>query len=108
MNMSSMEEDQVVHDATQVFGNNGASPTMMGLYDVLRNIEEMLAPFECYIEAFEVGMAQAPPMAQGLPVAQTTHAKELKFIMPEKFDETRSKFCSFVQHVNPFLQLHPS
>jgi hypothetical protein len=27
-------KDQVVHDATQVVGNNGASSTMMGLYDI--------------------------------------------------------------------------
>jgi hypothetical protein len=39
MDMSSMEEDQVVHNATQIVGNNGASPTMMGLHDILRNIE---------------------------------------------------------------------
>jgi hypothetical protein len=31
MDLSSIEEDQVVHDATQVVGNSGASPTMMGL-----------------------------------------------------------------------------
>jgi hypothetical protein len=35
-----------VHDATQVIGNNGTSPTMMGLYDVLRNTEQILAPFK--------------------------------------------------------------
>jgi hypothetical protein len=28
--------------------------------------------------------------------------------MLEKFDGTRSKFYGFVQHVNLFLQLHPS
>ena len=82
MDMSNMEEDQVMHDAIQVFGNNGASPTMMRLYDVLRNIDEMLVPFKYYIETFEVGMAQAPPMARGLCVVQTTHAKEPKLIMP--------------------------
>jgi hypothetical protein len=27
MDMNSMEEDQVVHDVTQVFGNNGTSST---------------------------------------------------------------------------------
>jgi hypothetical protein len=32
----------------------------------------------------------------------------LVFIMLEKFDGTRSKFYGFVQHVNLFLQLHPS
>jgi hypothetical protein len=60
-------------------------------------------------------MGQAPPMAQALPVAQTTHAnvpvgkaKEPKFIMPEKFDGTRSKFRGFVQQVNLLLWLHPS
>jgi hypothetical protein len=30
MDMNSMEEDQIVHDATQVIGNSGASPFMMG------------------------------------------------------------------------------
>jgi hypothetical protein len=34
-----MEEDQIVHDATQVVGNSGAPSTMMGLHDILRNIE---------------------------------------------------------------------
>jgi hypothetical protein len=29
-----MEEDQVVYDAIQAVGNNGASPTIMGLHDV--------------------------------------------------------------------------
>jgi hypothetical protein len=60
-------------------------------------------------------MGQAPPMAQALLVAQTTHAnvlagnaKEPKFIILEKFDGTRSKFCGFVQQVNLFLWLHPS
>jgi hypothetical protein len=117
MDMSSMEEDQVLHDATQVIGNSGASPSIMGLHGVLRNIEQMLTPFKHYIEASEVGMAQvpfmaqAPPMAQvpqALPVAQATHAREPKFIMPEKFDGTRSKFRGFVQQVNLFLRLHPS
>jgi hypothetical protein len=88
----------------------------MGLHNVLRNIEQMLAPFKHYIEASEAGMvpqmsnhgiqsnnqiiqapfmAQTPPMAQALPVAQTTYAnvptckaKEPKFIMSEKFDGT--------------------
>jgi hypothetical protein len=46
MDMSNMEEDQVVHDATQVVGNSGASPTMMGLHDVLRNIEQIFGPFK--------------------------------------------------------------
>jgi hypothetical protein len=32
MDMSSMEEDQIVHDATQVVGNSGTSPTMKGLH----------------------------------------------------------------------------
>jgi hypothetical protein len=39
MDMSNIEEDQVLHDATQVIGNSGASPSIMGLHDVLRNIE---------------------------------------------------------------------
>jgi hypothetical protein len=114
MDMTNMEEDRVVHDATQVVGNNGASPSMMGLHDVLGNIEQMLAPFKRYIEASEAIMAQAPPVAQAppmvqaLPVAQTTHAKEPKFIMPKKFDGTRSKFCGFMQQINLFLRLHPS
>jgi hypothetical protein len=46
-----------VHNTTQVVENSGTSPTMMELHDVLRNIEQMLAPFKCYIEAFEAGMA---------------------------------------------------
>jgi hypothetical protein len=50
-------------------------------------------------------MAQVP---QVLPVAQVTHAREPKFIMPEKFDGTRSKFRGFVQQVNLFLRLHLS
>jgi hypothetical protein len=121
MDISNMEEDQVVYNATQVLENSGASSIMMGLYDILRNIEQMLVPFMHYIEASEDGMAQAPPMAQvspmtqGLPVVQTTHAnvsvgnaKEPKFIMPKKFEGTRSKFHGFVQHVNLFLRLHPS
>jgi hypothetical protein len=53
-------------------------------------------------------MAQAPPMVQVLLGAQVGNAKEPKFIMLEKFDGTRSKFCGFVQHVNLFLRLHPS
>jgi hypothetical protein len=36
------------------------------------------------------------------------NAKEPKFIMPKKFDGTRSKFRDFVQQVNLFLGLHPS
>jgi hypothetical protein len=127
MDMSNMEEDQVVHDATQVVGNSGASPTMMGLHDVLRNIEQIFGPFKWYIEAYEVGIAQAllmaqvpsmawaPPTVQTLPVAQTSHvneparnAKEPKFIIPGKFDESRSKFHGFVQQVNFFLGLHSS
>jgi hypothetical protein len=51
---------------------------MMGLHDMLRNIDQILAPFKRYIEVFEVGMApqmnnhgiqsnsqmtQTPPMA---------------------------------------------
>jgi hypothetical protein len=112
------EEEQIVHDGTQAVGNNGASPTMMGLYDILRNIEQMLALFKHYIEASEAGMAQVPSMAQtlpmaeappmvqassitqapqALPVVQAIHAREPKFIMPEKFDGTRSKFRGFVQ-----------
>jgi hypothetical protein len=47
--MNSMEKDQVVHDATKAIGNNGALFTMMELHDVLRIIEQMLAPFKCYI-----------------------------------------------------------
>jgi hypothetical protein len=114
MDMSNMEEDQVVHDATQAVGNSGASPSMMGLHDVLKNIEQILAPFKSYIEASKAIMAQARPIAQALPmvqalcVVQITHAKEPKFIMPEKFDGTRSKFHDFVQHINLFLRLHPS
>jgi hypothetical protein len=50
-------------------------------------------------------MAQVP---QALFVVQATHAREPKFIMPEKFDGTRSKFRGFVQQVNFFLRLHPS
>jgi hypothetical protein len=109
MDISSRIEEQIVHDTTEVVGNNGALPSMMALHDVLRDIEEMLAPLKCYIEASEAGMAQA------LSFVQTTHAnvpvgnaKEPKFIMPEKFDGTRSKFCGFVQQVNLFLRLHPS
>jgi hypothetical protein len=80
------------------------------LHDVLINIEQMLAPFKRYLDAFEAGMApqmnnrgiqsnnqmiQAHFMAQTLHVAQPTHAnvpagnaKEPKFIMLEKFDGT--------------------
>jgi hypothetical protein len=115
MDMSGMEEDQVVPDSTQVVGNNRASPTMMGLHDILRNIEQMLVPFKYYIKAYEAGMAQARLMAQALSIVQTTHAnvptcsaKEPNFIMSEKFDGTRLKFRSFVQQVNFFLRLHPS
>jgi hypothetical protein len=36
---------------------------MMGLHDVLKNIEQMLAPFKRYIEASKAPMAQATPMA---------------------------------------------
>jgi hypothetical protein len=43
--------------------NSGVLPTMMGLYDVLRNIEQMLVPFKRYIEASEASKAQAPLMA---------------------------------------------
>jgi hypothetical protein len=57
MDMSSMEEDQVLYDATQVIGNSGASSSIMGLHDVLRNIEQMLVPFKHYIKASEAGMA---------------------------------------------------
>jgi hypothetical protein len=56
-------------------------------------------------------MVQVPSMAQApqaLPVVQATHIRESKFIMLEKFDGTRSKFCGFVQQVNLFLRLHPS
>jgi hypothetical protein len=49
MDMSNMEEDQVMHDATQVVGESGASPSMMGLHDVLINIEQILIPFKHYI-----------------------------------------------------------
>jgi hypothetical protein len=71
----------------------------------------MLAHFKHYIEASEAGMAQVPSMAQAppsLPVAQATHAWKPKFIMPEKFNGTRSKFRGFMQQVNLFLRLHPS
>jgi hypothetical protein len=111
MDMSSMEEDQVVHDATQAVGNNGASHTMMGFYDVLRIIEQILAHFKHYIEVSEIGMAQVPSMVQApqaLPVVQASYIREPKFIMPKKFDGTRSKFCGFVQQVNLFLRVHPS
>jgi hypothetical protein len=57
MNMSSIQEDQIIHDATQVVENSGASPTMIGLRDVLKNIEQILASFKHYIEASEAGMA---------------------------------------------------
>jgi hypothetical protein len=64
------------------------------------NIEQMLVPFQRYIEEPEVVMTPAPPiaqappmihvapMAQALPVIQTTHGKEPKFIMLGKFDGT--------------------
>jgi hypothetical protein len=127
MDMSSIEEDQIVYDATQVVRNSGALPTMMGLHDVLRNIEQMLTSLKRYVEASEAGMVQvplmaqisfmtrAPPMSQALPIAQTTHAnvlvgntKEPKFIIPEKFDGAQSMFCGFIQQVNLILQLHSS
>jgi hypothetical protein len=38
MDVSNMEENPVVHDGTQIAGKSGASSTMMGLHDVLRNI----------------------------------------------------------------------
>jgi hypothetical protein len=57
MDMSSMEEDQVVHDATQIVANSWASPTMMEIHNILRNIEQMFVPFKCFIEASEAGMA---------------------------------------------------
>jgi hypothetical protein len=69
MDMSSIEEDQIVYDVTQVIGNNGTSSSIMGLHDVLRNIEQMLAPFKHYIEASEVGMIQALLMGQAHPMA---------------------------------------
>jgi hypothetical protein len=59
MNMSSMEEDQILYDATEVIGNSGASSSITGLHDVLRNIEQMLTPFKHYIKASEDVMAQA-------------------------------------------------
>jgi hypothetical protein len=68
--MSSMEKDQVLHDATQVIGNNGASPSIMGLHDILRNIEQMLTPFTYCIKASEASMIQVPSMAQAPPIAQ--------------------------------------
>jgi hypothetical protein len=55
--MSSVEEDQVGHDATQVVGNSRASPIMMGLHDLLKNIKQMFAPFKHYIEASKASMA---------------------------------------------------
>jgi hypothetical protein len=58
MDMNNMEEDQIVHDAIQVIGNSGVLPSIMGLHDVLKNIEQMLAPFKRYIEASEAGMAK--------------------------------------------------
>jgi hypothetical protein len=59
MDMNNMEEDQVLHDATQVIGNSGTSSSIMGLHDVLRNIEQILAPFKHYIEASEASMASS-------------------------------------------------
>jgi hypothetical protein len=70
MDMSNMEEDQILHDATQVIGNNGASPSIMGLHDILRNIEQMLTPFTYCIKASEASMIQVPSMAQAPPIAQ--------------------------------------
>jgi hypothetical protein len=64
MDMSSMEKDQDVHDATQVVGNDRASSIMIELRDILRNIEQIFAPFKRYIEASESGIAQAPPMGK--------------------------------------------
>jgi hypothetical protein len=101
MDMNNMEEDQVVHDTTQV--QHGTLSTIMGLHGILRNIQQMLAPLKHYIKASEAGIVQTPLMAQALLVAQTAYAnvptgnaKEPKFIMLEKFDATRSKFSSFV------------
>jgi hypothetical protein len=37
---------------------------MMGLYDVLRNIEQMLTPFKCYIEASEAGITRKKPQLE--------------------------------------------
>jgi hypothetical protein len=45
MDMSNMEEDQVVYNATQIVGDSGAPSTMMELHDVLSNIEQLLAVF---------------------------------------------------------------
>jgi hypothetical protein len=59
MDRRSVKENQVVYDGIQVVGNSGASPTMMDLHDVLRNIEQMLASFKYCIEGSETGMAQS-------------------------------------------------
>jgi hypothetical protein len=56
--------------AFALIGNSGASPSIMESYDVLRNIEQMLAPFKHYIEALEAGMAQVLSMAQVPSMAQ--------------------------------------
>jgi hypothetical protein len=70
MDMSNMKEDLVVHDIIQVVGNIGASPSMMGLHDVLRIIEQKLITFKRYIEAFEAVMGQALSIAQAPPMVQ--------------------------------------
>ena len=57
------------YERAQAVENSGASITMMGLYEVLKNIEQMLVPFKHYIEASEANMVQAPPTAQAPFVA---------------------------------------
>jgi hypothetical protein len=39
MDMTNMEDVQIVYDTTQVVRNSGASPSVMELYDILKNIE---------------------------------------------------------------------
>ena len=62
LDMNSMEEDEILYNAIQVIGNSGTSPSIIGLYDVLRNIEQMLIPFKHYIEASEASMTQVSLM----------------------------------------------
>jgi hypothetical protein len=59
-----------LHDATQVIEKSRASPLIMVLHDVLRNIEQMLPPLKHYIEASEASMAQVPFMTQTPPMVQ--------------------------------------
>jgi hypothetical protein len=68
MDMSSMKEDKILHGTTQVIGNSGALPSIMGLHVILRNIEQILASFKYCIEASKVDMAQVLSMAQAPPM----------------------------------------